>query len=136
MGIKVTGERVVRATTAPYIYRGEDGNETTTDIAVQYYSSTTGYMKQQWEEAKRKQTEALAKAKKTKSPGESDDIDMSWYTDELVKILFALPDLDDADGKTFAITVENLDKLDIRNVKAIRQAIADDIDAKKSPPSA
>jgi hypothetical protein len=131
MGIRVTGERTVRETTAPYIYKDEKGKEQSSDIAVQYYSSTTGYMKQQWAEAKQKQAKA-----KTKAAKDADDLEMSWYTDELVKVLFALPDLEAADGGTFEITVENLDNLDIRNVKAIRQAIADDIDAKKSQPSA
>lgn len=117
--IKVTGKRAVRSTTAPYIT--EDGE--TTEIAVEYYSQTTAAMKERREKA-------IKRAESAK-PG-----DFAWHSDELVQDLFALPDLADDKGKPFKITVANLDKLDVRNLNAIRQAIEDDISGKKSQPSA
>jgi hypothetical protein len=115
--IKVTGKRAVRSTTAPYIT--EDGEST--EIAVEYYSATTAVMKE-------RRDIAIKRAENAK-PGE-----MAWFSDELVQDLHALPDLADDKGKPFKITVANLDKLDIRNLNAIRKAIEDDIVAKKSQP--
>jgi hypothetical protein len=115
--IKVTGKRAVRSTTAPYIT--EDGE--ITEIAVEYYSSTTAFMKDRRERAIKRAEDAKP-------------TDFAWHTEELVEDLFALPDLADDKGKPFKITVANLDKLDVRNLNAIRQAIEDDIAAKKSQP--
>jgi hypothetical protein len=115
--IKVTGKRAVRSTTAPYIT--EDGE--TTEIAVEYYSQTTAAMKERREAA-------------IKRAENASETEFRWFTDDLVDDLFALPDLADDKGKPFKITVANLDKLDVRNLNAIRKAIEDDIAAKKSQP--
>jgi hypothetical protein len=115
--IKVTGKRAVRNCTATYIT--EEGE--TAEIAVEYYSWTIAEMK-----ATRKEAELRVES----APG-----NIVWASELLADRLHALPDLADDKGKPFKITVANLDKLDIDNLNAIREAIDEDISAGKSRPA-
>lgn len=128
--IKVSGERPVRSTTAPYI---TDEGETV-EISVEYYSSTPAYLKKRMLEAQKADEAYEVKAAKAEKEGKRMPPRVFYVTDELARDLHALPDLADEKGKPFRITVENLDKLDQRNINAIRQAITDDIAGKKSQP--
>jgi hypothetical protein len=114
--IKVTGKKSVRTCTAPYIEEGE-----IVEISVEYYSWTIAEMK-----AKREAAEKRAES----APG-----NIVWASEMLVDRLHALPDLADEKGKPFKITVANLEKLDIDNLNAIREAIDEDIAAGKPRPA-
>jgi len=117
--IKVAGtERTVRECSAPYEYT-EKGQTKTDQIQVFYYSLTI-------KEIKDYQLKLTAIAKK--DPGT-----VIYLSETLAERLHSLPDLADAKGKPLAITVENLDAIDIRNLEAIRKAIDEDLAGKALP---
>lgn len=134
--IKVTGNRPIRSTTAEYVT--DDGSKV--EITVEYKSSTPAYHKQKLDEAKLADEKYAAEVEKAEKAGKKPPFRFMFEFDDLANDLHALKDPDgdplaDEKGKPMKITVENLDKIDIRNLRAIRQAIADDINGKKSQPA-
>lgn len=109
-------KRIVRETTAPYQHE-KDGEIKTTSIRVLYYSSTTKELKDRFAEAQAK----------IKTARENKEAVAFWHSDSLVERLQSLPDLvDEETKKPFEITLEFLDALDPKNVKAIAKAIEED----------
>lgn len=118
MPIKVGNERTVRECLAPYTYT-VDGKPVTEDIRVEYYSLTIEEMK-----AYRKDLEA----KIAENPEA-----VIWMSETLAPRLHALPDLTDAKGKPFEITLANLEKVPLENLDAIKTAIDEDLAGKSRP---
>jgi hypothetical protein len=116
----------------------DDGE--TVEITVEYFSSTPGYLKQRMLEAMKADEEYQKKLEEAEKKGKTLPPRFVYATDEMVRDIFALRDPDgelfaDEKGKPMKITVENLDKLDQRNLNAIRTAITEDISGKKSQPA-
>jgi hypothetical protein len=113
--IKVSQERIVRETTAPYEYLSK-GEVKTEQIRVEYYSET-------WNDMQNRHTRLKAQEK------ENPDA-VIWPHQTLAERLKALPDLQTPDGRPFEITAENLGSLERKNLVAIREAIDEDIEGK------
>ncbi len=119
MPIKVGAEsRTIHETTAPYQHM-VDGSLETSDIIVQYHSQTTAEIRQR----RADMTARLAE----------DPEAVVWLSETLAASLHALPDLTDSKGKPFAITVENLDTIEVPNLEAIKAAIDKDIAGESQP---
>jgi hypothetical protein len=134
--IKVSGNRPIRSTTAVYVT--DDGSKV--EITVEYYSRTPAYQKKLLAEAQKADEKYAAEVEAAEKKGKKAPMRFMFEFDDLVNDVVALRDSEgnpfaDEKGKPMKITVENLDKIDIRNLKAIRKAIADDISGKKSEPA-
>jgi hypothetical protein len=126
----------IRQVTAPYEYLDEaTGEKQVEQIRVHYRGLTTKEGRETWAAA-----EAAMKAqpkKKGKAEESAEEFaiqEPSWYVDMVITRLVALPDLADESGKPFPITKESLDTLDVLNVKAIHEAIQEDLNPKAQPP--
>lgn len=107
-------ERTIRECKAPYQFT-EKGELKTEEIRVQYYSLKIKELKDYFAEI-----EAKAKDAET----------IVWLSETLAKRIHALPDILDDKDKPIAITIENLDKIDIPNLEAIKKAIDEDVKGK------
>jgi hypothetical protein len=111
-------KETVRECLASYKYT-VDGKPVAEDIRVQYYSLTIHEMK-----AYRKDLEERI--------AENPEA-VIWMSETLAPRLHALPDLTDEKGKPFAITIENLEKIPLENLDAIKTAIDEDLAGKSRP---
>jgi hypothetical protein len=112
--------RTVRECTAPYEYTNDKGETVTEQIRVRYFSRTIVEAKENYAELQKLATE--------------DPERIVWTSETLVRRgLESLPDLSDEHGKPLTITVENLDKLEGRNLDAILTAINNDTAPKEQP---
>lgn len=111
--------RTVRTTSAPFQFSNGNGEIQTEQITVRYYSLKIKDIK-----ARRAALEQKAK---------DDPTAIVWLSETLAESLESLPDLTDEKGKPLAITVENLDAIDLPNLEAIKKAIDDDISGKAQP---
>jgi hypothetical protein len=109
------GERIVRETTAPFEHM-QDGEVATSEIRVRYFSPTTQDIIEQRNEEKARKAE--------------DETASYWLSEALVRRLESLPDLVDGKGKPVKITLEFLNSIAIKNLPAIQDAIAKDIEGK------
>lgn len=75
----------------------------------------------------------LSVAAREKAKTAADNREQAWLSHQLAKRLESLPDLADAKGKAFEITIENLDALPFHNLQAIEKAIDDDLAPKEQP---
>lgn len=115
MPIKVTKQsKIARSTTAPYLYIDDEEKQQTEQIRVEYYSLSVA--------ESRKYRESLG----TKDP---------YWSEVLLPILKALPDLTDDAGEPFTITKANLEKINGTNLQAIVRAIEEDANRPKSQSS-
>lgn len=95
---------IIRETSAKFAYQ-ENGEIKQKDIRVQYRSVSIKQIKEQ----------------KTVIAAKGDD---AYITDTVFMLVESLPDL------TNNLTLEFLEEMELENVKAIKQAIDDDIDPK------
>lgn len=111
MAIKVTNQsRIARETKADFLFVDDEGEQKTEQIRVEYYSLSPA--------ESRKYREGLK--------GEA------YWSDVLLPILKALPDLEGEDGGPFAVTKENLETINGTNLQAIVKAIEEDANRPKS----
>lgn len=146
--IKISAKtRNVRETTSLFEYNDDSGKLVKKeDFRVQYYSWTSKDVKEIRAKERADIARKLASAAKPKKDVKK-EVDESaqlseqlakadefmWFSDELMKLLHALPDLADENGKPFKITLANLDMLDVKNLERIYKAIGDDIAGKAQP---
>jgi hypothetical protein len=134
--IKVSGNRPIRTTTADYIT--DEGEKV--EVTIEYFSSTPAYLKKRLDEAQKADEKYEAEVEKAVKAGKKAPTRFMFEFDDLANDVHSIKDADgdplaDEKGKPMKITVENLDKIAIPNLKAIRQAISDDIQGKKSSPA-
>lgn len=108
-----TDRRTIRETTADFEYTDENGETQTEQIRVRYYSPTIKEQKEWFEHV-----DAVRK----NSPDT-----IVWQSEELARRVESLPDLVDAKGNAYKITVEFLEALDAKNLEAIDAAIRADL---------
>lgn len=110
--IKVTNQsKIARETTAPFLFVDDEGKQHTEKIRVEYYSLSPA--------ESRKYRESI---------GSKD----AYWSDVLLPIVKALPDLEGEDGGPFVITKENLETINGTNLQAIVRAIEEDTNRPKS----
>lgn len=117
--IKLNATPTVRECKAPYEYEDGNGKLVTKEIRVRYFSRTVAQLKRM---------QAAAKAR-----AEDDPDAIVWLSDSLLERIESLPDIEGPDGQPLAITIENLDLLDTKNLKAIGDAIDADLVPKEQP---
>jgi len=123
--IRVTGQRTVRETTAPYEYTDENGETVKEDIRVRYFVRTA-------KEAREDRENKLRQYEESKKKPDAPPV-FFYHMDELAKRLESLPDLEDEKGKPFPITPDSLGMLTTANLEAINNAIEADIAPKEQP---
>lgn len=124
--IKVTdNNRVVKECTAKYEHT-VNGKPEVVDIRVLFYPPTL---------AEIKGTDPASVARKAGKTKKSDlaPSGQPWISLILSERLHSLPDLADANGKPFAITPENLDRLTLDNLRSIEKAILEGSVPKSEP---
>lgn len=119
--IKLNGNRrTVRETTAEFQYTDDKGELIFETIRVRYYSPRI-------QDAKLLRAEVEAKL-------EADPNSAFALSEMLSRRIESLPDLADKNGKPLKITVDVLEnEIDLLNLKAIQDAIEDDLDPKSEP---
>jgi hypothetical protein len=121
--ISGNNQRAVRETTVPFEFV-ENGEVKAQTIRLRYFTRTC-------KEAREAQAKQTAERK-------ANPLKIVWLSESLAERIESLPDLklpgkDGKDEKPFEITVENLDKIEIRNLEAMQEAIMQDTAPKATP---